>query len=244
MPRASSSPIALLERELENAASPAAASALQRFFPQPVAALGVSNAGVRAIAARVMAAHPALSPHQWLTVANHFAHAHQWHEHLMLASSLAAKLAPKVGDDARFLDLIKAWLEDDVGTWAQCDELCINPLYLYLKRRPQLQGGMHEWGASASPWCRRASNVALVKFVGRSGDCDLARVLANCERLLADRDPYVQKGMGWILKVAGQYQPQPVYAFLQHHAPAMERATLRYAIEKLAPASRQLLLRA
>jgi 3-methyladenine DNA glycosylase AlkD len=238
------SPIAQLERELTEAASPAAARSLQRFFPEPVAALGVPNAAVREIARSALAAHPALSAHQWLAVADHFARSHDYHEHLILASSLAARLVRRLDDDARFLELIKSWLEQDVSNWAQCDDLCINPLYLYLKRRPQLLVGMHAWGSSASPWCRRASNVALVKFVGRTDDCDLAQVLANCERLLADRDPYVQKGTGWVLKVAAQYRPQPVLAFLQQHRALMERSTLRYAIEKLPQALRQQLLRA
>ena len=148
-----------------------------------------------------------------------------------------------IGPKEQFLKRAKRWLEQDVSNWAQCDDLCINPLYLYLKARPQRLAEIFDWGRSASPWCRRASNVALVKFVGRSEACDLAQVLANCERLLADPDPYVQKGIGWMLKVAGQYQPQSVRAFLQQHAPAMERATLRYAIEKLAPDTRRLLLR-
>jgi 3-methyladenine DNA glycosylase AlkD len=237
------SPIEQLEGALMTAASAAAAQSMQRFFPQPVAALGVPNAEVRAIAGRALAAHPALSTRHWLAVATHFARAHDYHEHLILASSLAANMVRRLDGDERFLELIKSWLEEDVSTWAQCDELCIHPLYLYLKRRPQLLGEMHAWGTSASPWCRRASNVALVKFVGR-GECDLGPVFANCERLLADPDPYVQKGIGWMLKVAAQYQPQPVIGFLQAHVPAMERATLRYAIEKLAPSSRQLLLRA
>jgi 3-methyladenine DNA glycosylase AlkD len=235
--------IAQLEGALKTAASAAAAQSLQRFFPQPIAALGVANAEVRAIAGRALAAHPALSTRDWLAVATHFARAHDYHEQLILASSLAAKMVRRLDDDDGFLNLIQGWLEADVSNWAQCDDLCINPLYLYLKRRPQLLGGMAAWGRSASPWCRRASNVALVKFVGRSGDCDLGQVFANCERLLADPDPYVQKGIGWVLKVAAQYQPQPVTGFLQAHLPAMQRATLRYATEKLAPSSRQLLLR-
>ena len=242
-----------LDNALIAAASAPAAQSLQRFFTEPVAALGVSNAQVRRIAAAAVAAHPQLAPKDHLAVANHFAQSQRYHEHFMLASSvassvassLAATAARRTGEETCFLAWMKTWLERDARNWAQCDDVCIKPLYLYLylylylQRRSQLLDQIATWGSSEGSWCRRASCVALVKFVGRTPACDLAPILANCERLLGDSDPYVQKGIGWILKVAGQYEPQRVQAFLQRHAVRMERSTLRYAIEKLAPATRR-----
>jgi 3-methyladenine DNA glycosylase AlkD len=231
--------IAQLEGALLAEASEELASSLQRYFPEPVNALGVSNAAVAKIAGQAVAEHPALQAADWLDVADHFARSHAFHEHFILASALVAKVARGLDDEGRLLDRMKAWLENDASNWAQCDDLCIKPLYIYLKRRPQLLGRIHAWSISASPWCRRASNVALVKFVGRSSEVDLAQVLANCERLLPDPDPYVQKGIGWMLKVASQYEQQAVLDFLTKHSGDMERGTLRYAIEKLPPQLRR-----
>jgi len=56
---------------------------------------------------------------------------------------------------------------------------------------------------------------------------------ANCERLLGDADPYVQKGVGWMLKVLSQYELQAVHDFLHRHLARIKRSTLRYAIEKM-----------
>ena len=95
------------------------------------------------------------------------------------------------------------------------------------------RGGVHDWGTLPDPWCRRASNVALIKFVGRSPDVDQALVFANCERLLGDADPYVQKGVGWMLKVLSQYELQAVHDFLHRNLAQIKRPTLRYAIEKM-----------
>jgi 3-methyladenine DNA glycosylase AlkD len=221
-----------LEKALLEAASPKAAQSLQRFFPHPVTALGVSNADVAKIASAAFKRNPDINADDWFKVADHFARSHQYHEHLILASALAAKLV-RAPDDGRLFDMIASWLESDVSNWAQCDDICIKPLYLHLKRRPQLLGRIDEWGASASPWLRRASNVALVKFVGRSEHVQLEKVFANCARLLTDSDPYVQKGIGWILKVAGQYAPQDVLSFIQRHDAVMQCSTRRYALEKL-----------
>jgi 3-methyladenine DNA glycosylase AlkD len=101
----------------------------------------------------------------------------------------------RIDDADRLFDHLQGWLEADVSNWAQCDDLCIKPLYLHLKRHHHQLDRVYRLGSSSSPWCRRASNVALVKFVGRSKHFDLDRTLANCERLLPDKDPYVQKGI-------------------------------------------------
>lgn len=245
MPHSSpSNHILTLEGRLRAAASVALAQSMQRYFPDGVAALGVSNASVADIAGSAVASAPELGYAQWAHIADHFARSHAWHEHCILASALMAKAARRADDDGRFLSLIKSWLENDVSNWAQCDDLCIKPLYLYLKRHPQLLVHIHDWGNSNSPWCRRASNVVMVKFVGRSAHVNLARMFANCERLLADQDIYVQKGIGWLLKVASQVEPDNVLAFLRQHRSSIARPTLRYAIEKLPADVRRSILRA
>lgn len=236
--------ISQLDDALRAAASAPMAQSLQRYFPDPVAALGVSNAAVASIAGAAVARCPELSVDDWLALANHFARSHQYHEHLILASALAARTVRGADDRGRLFDLVQSWLERDVSNWAQCDDLCIKPLYTYMQRRPAMLDRIDEWGTSRSPWCRRASNVALVKFVGRSGHVDLERMFANCERLLADPDPYVQKGIGWLLKVASQYELQATLCFLHQHAAAMARPTLHTAIEKLAPDLRRAIMRA
>ncbi len=222
-----------LESALRAEASLALAQSMQRYFPGGVVALGVSNAAVANIAAAAVLRAPALDVDEWALVADHFARSHACHEHVILASALLAKVARRADADGRLLELVKSWLENDVSNWAQCDDLCIKPLYLYLKRHPKWQMQVLDWAASPSPWCRRASNVAMVKFVGRSAHADLTRIFANCERLLADPDPYVQKGIGWLLKVTSQVEQQGTLAFLHQHRAAMARPTLRYAIEKL-----------
>ena len=230
---------AALDQGLADLACAPFALSLQRYFPHPVTALGVANGQVAHLARRVIRAAPTLTDEAWMALARHFAATHAWHEHLLLASALAAHCAPRLDDDGRFLDLVKTWLENDVGNWAQCDDLCLKPLYHYLKGRAPLRDRLPEWGASAGPWCRRASNVALVKFVGRADGIALAPVLANCARLLDDPDPYVQKGIGWVLKVAGQHARSDVLDFLARHHGHIARGTLRYALEKMPAETRR-----
>jgi 3-methyladenine DNA glycosylase AlkD len=55
-------------------------------------------------------------------------------------------------------------------------------------------------------WARRAGNVALVKLVrrtirGERYELPLEVIFGNTSRLLDDPEIYVQKSVGWLLKV-------------------------------------------
>jgi len=45
----------------------------------------------------------------------------------------------------------------------------------------------------------------------------------------------VQKGYGWMLKVASDRDPNRVFEYVMKHKKIMPRTALRYAIEKLSP---------
>jgi 3-methyladenine DNA glycosylase AlkD len=53
--------------------------------------------------------------------------------------------------------------------------------------------------------------------------------------LLLDKDDMVQKGYGWMLKVASNHEPNKVFEYVMRHKREMPRTALRYAIEKLSP---------
>ncbi|GMT98508.1 hypothetical protein KH5H1_26270 [Corallococcus caeni] len=52
----------------------------------------------------------------------------------------------------------------------------------------------------------------------------------------------VQKSVGWLLKVAADHHREAVVGFIQENISRMQRDTLRYAIERLAPEQRKALL--
>lgn len=114
--------------------------------------------------------------------------------------------------DATLLDRCRFWLENVVSNWAQCADLCLKLLY------PSL-------------WARRAANVSVVKFVRRkigraTYELPLTVIFGNSLRLLDDPEPYVQKSVGWLLKVAAQVHPWEVIDFLNVHGAGTKRETL------------------
>ena len=61
----------------------------------------------------------------------------------------------------------------------------------------------------------------------------LKDVFQIADILLLDKDDMVQKGYGWMLKVASQAHQQEVFEYVLAHKASMPRTALRYAIEKM-----------
>lgn len=126
-----------------------------------------------------------------------------------------------------------AWLEKYVNNWASCDTLCNHPVGELVERHPELLAELKKWAGSKNRWLRRGAAVSLI-IPAKKGKF-LADVLEIAGLLLADTDDLVQKGYGWMLKVAGQAHRQEVFAYVMRKRAAMPRTALRYAIEKMPP---------
>jgi 3-methyladenine DNA glycosylase AlkD len=130
------------------------------------------------------------------------------------------------GDFGRF----ERWLKNYVDNWGACDHLCgsvIGPLIL---KFPELTTRTKKWIKSKNRWLRRAAAVCLIVPV--SHGVLLEKVFATADLLLTDNDDMVQKGYGWMLKVAGDKYREEVFAYVMKNKLNMPRTALRYAIEK------------
>lgn len=231
-----------LRRQLRQAADPARAAALQRYFREPIASLGVSTPLVEAIAAEAIVKFD-LSADERLALADGLIDSAKYHEDFILAVALARKVVQRYpGDD--LLETFERWIRCGVSNWAQCDDLCLKVIYEFLLGHPESIRRVADWTKSDAPWVRRAGNVALVKFIKRQIGSTTYRlpieiVLGNADRLLDDPDDYVQKSVGWLLKVAAVEHPDSVMGFLTEHVARMDRGTFRYALERVGPVARQ-----
>ena len=78
---------------------------------------------------------------------------------------------------------------------------------------------------------KRASAVSLI-IPAKNGKF-LNDVFQIADILLLDKDDMVQKGYGWMLKVASQAHEKEVFEYVLAHKASMPRTALRYAIEKM-----------
>ncbi|MBU7032830.1 MAG: DNA alkylation repair protein [Theionarchaea archaeon] len=130
-------------------------------------------------------------------------------------------------------DILESWLGTYVQDWGACDDLCTHALGAFIYQYPAYIQNLQEWTTSPNRWFRRGAAVSLIYSVRRGNQVD--HVFTMADLLLRDRDDMVQKGYGWMLKVATHHIPDEVFAYIMKNKKDMPRTSLRYAIEKLPP---------
>ncbi|MFH9705830.1 DNA alkylation repair protein [Streptomyces luteogriseus] len=235
-----------LSKTLAARADPDFAVRMQRYFPHEIRALGVGNAAVVQIATDWFRDRRDTPAATRLLLAEELLARAEYHEEVLLGFAVLHKVA-RTGLGEELLEHCRHWLERYVSNWAQCDDMCLKLLYPFFLGHLELIPRTRSWTESASPWARRAANVAVVKFVRRTVgrtvfELPLSHVLDNCVRLMHDDDAYVQKGSGWLLKVTAEVHPDEVAEFLRTWHTEMPRDTFRYAVEKMDPRLRRSLM--
>jgi 3-methyladenine DNA glycosylase AlkD len=131
----------------------------------------------------------------------------------------------------RHFEVLERWLERYVDSWGSCDDLCTHALGAFILDYPEFIPRGREWSLSQNRWFRRASAVSLIYSARRGRYPDHSFGVADS--LLTDSDDMVQKGYGWMLKVASETYQQEVFEYVMRNKRSMPRTALRYAIEKM-----------
>jgi 3-methyladenine DNA glycosylase AlkD len=133
--------------------------------------------------------------------------------------------------------VFERWLEVYVDSWGGCDDLCTHALGDIVLRYVEFLPRVREWAGAENRWLRRASAVSLI-CGARRGKL-LPHIFDVADALLEDQDDIVQKGCGWLLKVASKRHEDEVFQYVMRNRDRMSRTILRYAIEKMPVDRRQ-----
>ena len=230
----------LLERtraRLEELSDPRHGAGVSNFFKEPVKARGIRSPQLIELSAelyREIKAWPLESRDAFCTGL--------WKDSYIENGALACytyrRFSKTFGE--REFRLFDSWLDRYVKNWAHCDGLSVYLLAPAIAKAPGLAREFPQWTTSKNRWRRRAAAVALVKEAGRGRQFDLICTIAQA--LANDPEDLVQKGAGWLWKVAYPPRPQEVVAFLQEYGKHWPRLVLRYAAEKMTPQDRATIL--
>lgn len=217
-----------------------------RYFPDGIHCIGVTAGDITNIVKTFQSQYSELDANQTLSLVEYLLKHRDYHEEVMIAFGLLNRFVKKHYDDD-LINRFEYWLEHYTNNWAQVDDLCIKTIYQFFLARPNLIETTQHWTRSKVSWCRRASNVVWVKFIkrkiGKAEYClDPKLVFENCDTLLKDPDEFVQKSIGWLLKVTAVHHEKAVVDYLMKNGNSMPRSTIRYAIEKLDKSMRQKIL--
>ncbi|MDP4188152.1 MAG: DNA alkylation repair protein [Bacteroidota bacterium] len=127
--------------------------------------------------------------------------------------------------------LFERWINQYVDNWASCDTLCNHTVGEFIEMYPGYIERLKDFARSNNRWIRRAAAVSLI-VPARKGKF-LDDIFEIADILLMDKEDLVQKGYGWVLKVASQANQDRVFEYVMKNKAVMPRTALRYAIEKM-----------
>ncbi len=156
-----------------------------------------------------------------------------WQSGFMEESFIACNWSYSVHNEYEAADfrIFEKWILNYVNNWASCDTLCNHTVGALLEKYPEKVKDLKKWTVSENRWMRRASAVSLI-VPARKG-MFLNDIFDIAGKLLKDTDDMVQKGYGWMLKVASQAHQKEVFDYVMKNKALMPRTSLRYAIEKM-----------
>jgi len=155
-----------------------------------------------------------------------------YNEEVTVATSWLRKMPDRI--TASDFVTFEHWINNYLDNWSKIDDFCTHVMHALIEHEPQLIPRVKRWTKSKNCWLRRASAVSFITY-GESGYTKevLKDVFEVADLLLEDEDDMVQKGYGWMLKVAADGDQQAVFNYVMKHKDRMPRTALRYAIEKM-----------
>lgn len=235
-----------IRTDLEHISTPEKAEASRRYFPNGINCLGATASDIKLVICEFQSENAELTADETLSITEYVLEKAEFSEEILVAYGLINKFVKNSYDDTLLLRF-EYWLENYSTNWALVDDLCIKTIFRFLMTRPHLIEKTQRWAYSEVSWCRRASNVVWVKFIKRKMGkstyiLDKELVFKNCNSLIDDEDEFVQKSVGWLLKVTSLQHENAVIEYIQNNFERMKRPTIRYAIEKMDANTRKRLL--
>jgi 3-methyladenine DNA glycosylase AlkD len=234
-----------LDQRLRARADPARASKERAYLKSELTHLGSSVPAIRATATAVFREHGEELGHDPLlalvtTLWDQPADA-PVHERRMAAVELLDLGRAQLSHaDAPLLERLLR----ESRTWALLDGLAASVVGELVDEAPAAwDATVRRWAADDDHWLRRASLLVHLPGV-RRGTGDLARFEALADRMLEEREFFVRKAIGWVLREAGKREPDRVVAWLEPRIGRAAGVTVREAVKYLPEPDRERLLAA
>jgi 3-methyladenine DNA glycosylase AlkD len=158
-----------------------------------------------------------------------------------MASVVLLELHPKLLGPAD-LPLIERQLRES-RTWALVDALATDVVGGILARSPvEVTPVLDRWATDLDFWVRRASLLAELRPLRDGGD--LAPFLGRADAMLDEKEFFIRKAVGWVLREVGKRRPADVVAWLAPRTGRASGVTMREAVKYLPSADAERLMTA
>jgi 3-methyladenine DNA glycosylase AlkD len=234
-----------LDRELVEAATPDRVAHEKAYLKSNLTHYGATVPVVRAAVRRLVRAHADLDHDQWLDLVRRLwdTPADPVHERRLAAAVLLTARS----DLLRLADTeLAERLIRESRTWALVDVLAGDALGPALDRlaagdpsRPGESGEavtevLDRWATDPDFWLRRSALLVHLRPLTAGGG-DWPRFARYADAMLEEREFFIRKAIGWVLRGTSRRRPDLVYGWLLPRAGRASGVTLREAVKYLSP---------
>lgn len=160
------------------------------------------------------------------------------HERRMAATFVLQSRVDLLGP--RDLDLLERLLRQS-KTWALVDGLAANVVGALVDRHGEANEALDRWIEDDDFWIQRAAILALLKPLRRGGG-DFERFGRYADRTLEEKEFFIRKAIGWVLRETSKKRPDLVIAWLEPRAHRASGITMREAVRNLPPSAAERLM--
>jgi 3-methyladenine DNA glycosylase AlkD len=224
--------------ELERHADPERAVQAKRYLKSELSFLGVGTPAVRRITKEFLGRQAVLDRPFLLALVDALWRPGVHELRAVALEALVAHLRLLLPEDLR---LVEALLRES-RSWAYVDALAVHVAGRLVARHAELAAALDRWAGDADFWVRRAALLALLEPL-RHGGGDLERFARFADAMLEEREFFIRKAIGWVLREIGRKRPELVEGFLGPRLDRVAGLTLREGVKHL-PAGRRDALRA
>ena len=216
-----------LEAQLRSVATPERAEHEKRYLKSDLGFLGASVWQIRRAAREIVRGREL--GHDGLMALVDELWSKPVHERRMAAVFVLDRFVALLGSDD--LPLIERLVRES-KTWALVDGLATDVLGAMVRADSgALAGAMDRWATDDDFWLRRASLLAELRPI-RDG-APMTRFLARADVMLDEREFFIRKAIGWVLREAGKRHPEVVAAWLGPRTGRASGVTMREAVKYL-----------
>jgi 3-methyladenine DNA glycosylase AlkD len=156
------------------------------------------------------------------------------HERHMAAVALLERLTPLL--ESADLALLEQLIRTSY-TWAYVDALAVNVVGALVAHDAELGTTLDRWAQDKDFWIRRSAMLALLGPLRRGGG-DFERFARYADAMLEEREFFIRKAIGWVLRDTSKRRPDLVYEWILPRAVRASGVTVREAVKYLSPEQR------
>jgi len=228
-----------IDRELRARGTPERAQQEQRYLKSTLEHYGTTMPAIRSVAKTVRRQYAELDHDDLVTLAGAL-WATPVHERRMVTVELLDLYADRLRPtDMAFLERLLR----ESRTWALVDSLAASVVGGLIERHPTSVAILDRWATDDDFWIRRSALLALLIAL-RKGKGDFERFSRYADAMLDEKEFFIRKAIGWVLRDTARKRPDMVYEWLLPRATRASGVTLREAIKPLSDEQRATVLAA